>query len=135
MSFSNFLENALLDEVLGAANYTPAATVYIALSTATIDDTTTGSTIVEPSGGSYARVAVTNNATNWPNASGGVKSNGTEIAFPQATANWGTITHWAVIDAATNGNILAHGELNTPTAVNTNDTFKFPVGNLTFTLD
>lgn len=131
-SFCDFLENEVLDHVFGAATYTAPATLYFGLSTTTITDA--GGNITEPSGGAYARVAVTNNATNFPAASGGAKSNGTEIVFPVATANWGTITDAFIADAASAGNILAAGALTTSKVVNTNDTFKFAVNDVDFTL-
>lgn len=137
-SFSNYLENVILDEILSAQDYTPPATLYVGVSGTTITDATTGSTVVEPSGGSYARTSLTANLTNFPAASGGSKSNGVEIAMPQATADWiagADITDWFIADALTNGNILMYGTLNTPTPVLNGDTLKFPIGNMTATLD
>lgn len=133
MSFSDYLENELLDHVFGGADFTRPATVYIALSTTTPADD--GSNFTEPSGNNYSRPAVTNNVTNFPAASGGSKSNGTEIAFPQASGSWGTVTHFAVFDAISGGNQLGSGALTTPKAVGANDTPKFPIGSLTITLD
>lgn len=77
-SFSNYLENALLDHALGGGNYTRPATVYIALFTVAPSDAGGGT---EVSGNNYSRAAVTNDATNFPAASGGAKSNGVAITF------------------------------------------------------
>jgi hypothetical protein len=101
----------------------------------TADPLDDGSGIAEPAGGSYARVAVTNNATNWPAASGGAKSNGTAIAFPQATASWGVITHFFCSDLATGGNMLGHGSLTASKTIDSGDTLSFPIGDLDITLD
>lgn len=131
-SKSDYMENKVLD-ILGGTTFTAPATVYIGLWTATLSDSSTGSTAGEVSGGSYARAAVTNNSTNWPAASGGAKSNGTEIAFTQATADWGTVTHAAILDAATNGNILYWFDLTTSRNVQTNDIFKFAAGAIALT--
>lgn len=131
-AMSNYLENKLQDHVLGGPDYARPATVYVALFTA--DPGETGAT-GEVSGGSYARAAVTNNSTNWPAASGGVKSNGTTITFPTATASWGTITHMAIFDAATAGNMLYHGALSASKTVGNGDTFDFPAGNISITFD
>lgn len=131
-SKSNFLENELLDHVLGAATYTPPATVYIALFTAAPTDAGGGT---EVSGGSYARVSVTNNDTNWPAASGGIKNNGTEITFPTASANWGTIVAMGIFDAASGGNLLFWGDLSQSVVIDTSDTFTFPIGNVEITED
>jgi hypothetical protein len=108
-SKSNFLELEVLDHVLGNAAYSAPATVYMALFTAVSAD---GGTFTEVAGNAYARVAITNNATNWPAAASGLKANGTVITFPQATpAGWGTIRGWGLYDAATVGNLLYWGLL------------------------
>ena len=66
--FTDTLENKILDHVLGGGDYTREATVYITLVTANGTDSAAGT---EVSGNAYARVAVTNNATNFRAASGG----------------------------------------------------------------
>lgn len=131
-SKSNYLELALLDEVLGGVNFAPPATVYVALYTAAPTDAGGGT---EVSGGAYARVAVTNNAINWPAASGGSKSNGTVITFPTATAAWGTVVAFGISDAATAGNLLYWADLTTSKTIGSGDTASFAVGALTCTED
>lgn len=132
-SFGNYLENELLDHVFGAAAYTAPATLYLALSTADpLDD---GSGLNEPSGGSYARLGVTNNLTNFPAATGGSKSNGVDFTFVTATASWGVISHMAIFDAVSGGNMLAHAALTSSKTIDNGDTVIFEAGNLTITLD
>lgn len=89
----------------------------------------------EVTGGSYARVAVTNNATNWPAAAAGAKSNGTVITFPTATADWGTIVAFAILDASSGGNFLYWATLTTNRDVLTGDVASFAVGTLVVTED
>jgi len=133
-SFSNFLEDEILDHVFGAAAYTAPATVYVALYTVTPTDASASGT--EVTGGSYARVAVTNNATNWPASSGGAKANGTAITFPAPTASWGTVVAFAIYDAATVGNELAWGALAVNKTINNGDAApSFAIGELDITLD
>lgn len=132
-SFADHLENKLLDHVFGGGDYARPATLYIGLSTTTIADG--GTNITEPSGNGYARVVVTNNATNWPAASAGAKSNGTPITFPAATGSWGTITDFFISDADTGGNILAFGALAAAQAVASGETINFAVGALDISLD
>ncbi len=132
MSFSDFMENRILNEVFGAADYVPAGTLYVALFTTAPDDA--GLNGVEVSGGAYARVAVTNNATNWPAASGGAKSNGVAVTFPQATAAWGTVVAFAVYDAAIGGNMIVSAALSASKSVQTGDTPVFGVGDLKLSL-
>lgn len=134
MSFSDFLELELLDHVFGNAAYTAPATLHVALFT-TAPNTETGAGGTEVSGGSYARAAVTNNATNWPAASGGSKSNGAAISFATPTANWGTIVAAGLYDASTGGNLLASANLTTSKTINSGDSVSFAIGSITITLN
>ncbi|MBA7540642.1 hypothetical protein ES705_32941 [subsurface metagenome] len=131
-SKSDYLENEILDHVLGGADYARPATVYVALYTVAPTDAGGGT---EVSGAGYARVAVTNNATNWPAAAGGEKSNGTEIEFAQAEADWGEVVAFAILDALSNGNFLYWADLTTPKTIGSDDTAKFGVGDLAITED
>lgn len=132
MAKTDFLENELLDHVLGAATYTPPVTIYCALYTAAPSDAGGGT---EVSGTGYARVAITNNATNFPAASGGSKSNGTAVTFPTAGGSWGTVTYFGYFDASSGGNLLRYGALGTSKVVGTGDTPSFAVGALVSTED
>ena len=128
---SDFLENAVLNHVLGNAAYTAPGTLHFALYTTTPSDTGGGT---EVTGGSYARAAVTNNATNFPAASGGSKQNGTAITFPTPTANWGVIVAFGIFDAASAGNLLYWGAITPNKTVNNGDPApSFAVGGLTIT--
>src|SRR5574341_928044 len=98
-AMTTFLANEIIDHVFSAATYTAPATTNTALYTAAPSDAGGGT---EVTGGSYARVSKTNNATEWPAAVGGSKSNGTAHNFGTATADWGTVTHVGVFDATTN---------------------------------
>jgi len=131
-TFSNYLENKLLDYAFSVAAFTPAATLYIGLSTTTIADD--GSNITEPTAMGYARVAITNNATNFPAASDGVKANGAAIAFAAATGDWGTITDFFISDAASGGNIYVAGALTTPKIVTEGDTPNIAINGLGLSL-
>lgn len=130
-SKSDYLENKALDTVLGGPQYTLPSTVYIALSTAAYSDAATGSSMTEVTGGAYSRVAVTNNTTNWPGASGGSKSNGTVFTFPTATADWGTIVSFYIVDASSSGNNLYGADLTTSRVIASGDTASFAVGAIT----
>jgi hypothetical protein len=130
-SFSDFLELELLDHVFGAATYTPPATLYFALFTAAPSDTGGGT---EVSGNNYSRVAVTNNATNFPAAASGAKANGTAITFDTPSGSWGTVTHMGVYDASSSGNLLAWAPLSASQAVASGNVVSFPIGDFDVTL-
>lgn len=122
----NYLSKKIADLVYSNTAFTPGASVYFGLSTAAFDNSKTGSTITEASYTSYARVLVTNNATNFPAASGTTTatktgSAGGAITFPQNTGTGQTVTSAFTADAATLGN-LWHGADITSTTINANDT-------------
>ena len=131
-TLSDYLELKLLDHVFGAAAYTPPVTLYVALYTAAPTDAGGGT---EVAGGSYARQAITNNATNFPAAAAGLKSNGTAISFPAATGTWGLVVAAALMDAASGGNQLGWGTLAVSKQIDPGDTFVIPIGDLDITLD
>ena len=129
-SFADYWENKILDHLFGKGSYTPP-TIYVGLSTA--DPTDESSGLSEPSGGSYARVSTV--PGDWNVASGGATGNANDLTFPEATGNWGTITHFALFDAESAGNMLAHGTLSVSKTISSGDTVKFPAGDLDVTLD
>lgn len=130
-SFSDYTENKVLDHIFGATAWTPPVTLYFALFTAAPSDAGGG---IEVTGGSYARAAVTNNTTNFPNASGGAKSNGTTITFPTPSGSWGTVTHMGVFDASSGGNLIAWAPLTASQVIGTGNTVTFPIGDFDVTL-
>lgn len=85
---------------------------YIGLSSTApnIDGTNVG----EPnSNAGYARVEL----TSLGEPTDGVVTNELAINFNESTASWGTITHFVIYDAATDGNLLMYGALSTPRSV------------------
>jgi len=111
-SKSDFLENKVLDHILGNTAYSAPATIHLGLFTVAPSDSGGGS---ECSAGNYARKAITNNTTNFPNASGGSKSLGAQQDFVQANADWALVANpvvaFGLFDAATVGNLLYWGWL------------------------
>ena len=130
-SFANFWENETLDHLFGKGSYTPP-TIYIGLSTADPLDDASG--LAEPSGNGYARV--TTAASDWDAASSGALDNANDITFPVTTGSWGTVTHFALFDASSGGNMLAHGSLSASRDLSAADkTPRFVAGELDVTLD
>lgn len=126
---SDYAENLLLDSLFGSG--TPA-TIYIGLFTAAPTDAGGGT---EVSGGSYARKAVTNNSTNFPAASAGVKSLAVAQTFVTPTGSWGTVTHFALFDASTAGNMLGWAALSSSQTIASGNTVSVASGAITITLD
>jgi hypothetical protein len=127
---SDFLENKVLDHVLGNTQYSQPDN-YLALFTADTGlESNSPSAEVSTSGTQYARQSVSFGA-----ASSGSASTDATVTFLAASANWGTITHVAVMDAASGGNVLFWGAVTTTKTIESGDTFQVSSGNLTVSLD
>ncbi|MFT9848522.1 phage tail fiber protein [Aneurinibacillus sp. REN35] len=131
MPMSDYLENKILNHIFrGSASTAPDA-VYVALYT---NDPTDADVGTEVTGGAYARQTATFSA---PTQVGGKATiqNTADVTFPLATANWGTVTHVGLRDAATGGNMLYYGPLANEKTISTNDRFKFFAGDLKLDID
>ncbi len=122
---SDYLENKVLDHILGTTAYTMPTTVYVGLSTATFADDNSGT---ELSGSGYARQSITFNA-----AASGATDNDAAVEFPAATGSWGTVSHFGLFDASTGGNLLIHGAFTTSKTIATGDILKISAGDLDVT--
>lgn len=129
-SFSDYAETQVLNHFFKGTPYSQPTNLYVALCTADPTDAGTGSTITEPSGNGYARVQF----DTWTISGNSVENNGA-VTFPQASGSWGTITHFAIVDAATAGNVVAHGDVTPTQAIVSGNTPSFPSGDLSATLD
>lgn len=127
MSKTNFLETQLLNHVLRNTPYSQPTTVFAALFTAAPDETGSGT---EVTGGSYARQPVTFNAPAPDSV-----DNTADVLFPVATADWGTVVAFAIMDAASAGNMLYFANLTASRTILTSDQFRFPAGQLIVTED
>ena len=123
---SNYLENKILDHILGTTTYTKPTTVYLALFT---NDPTDAASGTEVSTGGYSRQAVTFNAS-----SGGSATNSSLETFSASGASFGTITHWALFDASSSGNMLVYGTVSPSVTVASGESISFPIGSLTVTV-
>lgn len=116
--FSHYQANDLLNELLRNQTIAPAANYYYALSTTAPNPD--GTNVTEPSGGAYARVTKTRGgpfAAAGAGSPSAIANANEEILWPLATASWGTISHWAIYDAATSGNMLFYGALDSSKSV------------------
>ncbi len=128
MSNSNYLEQQILSWITGTDMPTAPTTLYVAISTAAPPEA--GGTIAEPAGADgYARVAVTFGAIQ-QGTDAATMSNDVELAFGPATGDWGDISHFAVFDAATAGNMIRHSALSAPVTINSGDSATFSTGAL-----
>lgn len=126
MSFTNDLETRVLQWAFTADAPTRPSAWFIGLFTATPGETGGGT---EVSGGSYARTAATFTV------SGNEATNSAAVEFAAATGAWGLVTHAAVFDAVSGGNMLAYATLAVSKTVTSGDVLRFPAGDIDITLD
>lgn len=124
-NLSDYLENKILDHILGTTSYTMPATPYLALYTVAPTDSTSGT---EVTGGSYARQPVSFNAS-----SSGSATNDANVDFTgMPTA---TVVAVAVCDNLTGGNILVYGSLTSSKSVTSGDTLRIASGDLSISIN
>lgn len=124
-SFSDYLEDAVLDHVFRNTALTSPTTVYCALYTVAPTDAGGGT---EVTGAGYARQAITFGA-----ASGGAMTTTAAVSFTASGGNYGTVVAMGIFDALTAGNLLAWDGI-TSAAVNDGDTLEFAIGDIDLTL-
>lgn len=124
-NLSNYLEDKVLDHILGTTAYTMPTTVYVALYTAAPNDAGGGT---EVSGGSYARQTAVFDA-----ASSGATQNTANIDFVSMPAC--TVVAIGIFDALTSGNLLVWGTLSTNKSLDAGDTLRIATGDLDISLD
>ena len=126
MATSVTAKNLVLNYLMrGVAGTAPSAW-YVALFT----DDPAESISNEVDVAEYVRKSVTFGA-----ALGGVVRNAADVTWDETTEDWGTITHYAIFDAATDGNLLVSGTLDTDVIADTGTTLTLGAGTVEVTLE
>lgn len=117
---STYAANKVLDVICNNTSWTPPTAWYIALFT---EDPTAAGTGDEVTGGSYARDLIGFGAA-------AASANSSDIAASFTDMPAATVTHWALFDASTSGNMLIAGELPSPIVCNAGDEISIPSGDI-----
>lgn len=137
--FANYSEEALLEHLLRGDQSGTAFTqpdTYLGLFTA--DPTDTGDLSNEVGAADYSREGIISFDAASQSGTGPAECvNSNKISFSEATNNWGTISHVAIIDSALGGsnNVLVYGPLDSSKTISSGDTFEIAAGSLKITLD
>lgn len=129
-SFTDYTENLVLNWLFTTNSATRPTAWYVGLFTAAPSDTGGGTEIT---GNGYSRTA-----TGTMSVSGTSPTNCTNSAAIEFSAayggDWGTITHVAIFDASSSGNMLGWAALTTSRTINDGDILRIPAGDLDITL-
>lgn len=131
---SNYAENLALKWLLTNTSATRPTAWYLALYT---NDPGEGASGTEVSGTNYARQNLDVNSSSGAfTVSGSTATNTQTVTFPAAgSGGWGTITHVAIYDASTSGNMLFKGAVTTSKTIDNGDTFQVSSSALSISLD
>lgn len=133
---SKYIADAQVAWFGGTAFPAAPATIYVALVTTAPTDRA-GTSLVEATGGSYARQAIANANLSATSTSGSgtsateQKSNSAQLSYTNMPGC--TVVGVAVYDALTNGNLLGYADLTGGSqVVAAGATFNIPASNLIF---
>lgn len=131
-AMSDYLEGKLIDHIFRTASFTKPTTLAVGLFTAAPSDSGGGT---EVSGNGYARATLNPLDANWaaPTGGNGLTSNSGAVSFATPSGSWGAVTHFAIFDNTSGGNLLFWGTLTIAKTINSGDTVSFPAGSLTIT--
>jgi hypothetical protein len=127
-SASNYLEEKLVNSVFRGESFPTPTQLYMGLFTASPGE---AGGVNEVSAGWYARQDCAQGGlinTAFVPPADGTTSNAKNILFPAVTTAAITITHSAIFDAPTGGNMLFYTELQQAKTLQVGDVFSTPVG-------
>jgi len=132
-ALSTYAELKILDLLFKNTSYT-SPNAYIGAFTSDPTDSASGT---EASGSGYARVQIDNKTSSATSgADNSSITNSSAITFPAASGGaWGTITHIGIFDAASSGNLLAHGALAASKIISDGDVLQLNASSLVITID
>ena len=130
MAFSQYLATQVLSWVKGSSFPSALANVYVSVHTGNPGVAGTSNDVTSLVTGSASRTAISSSNFSSVGAAGSGGFQIANTAVVQLTASAAnvstqTLTHFGIWDAASGGNFLASGSLNTSVDVATGDTVQF----------
>jgi hypothetical protein len=147
---SNYLESGIIQHLFRTGSFSKPTVIAVALCSGLPIDADTGALLTKELGGGgtpgtppggYNRQSLNPLDANWTaitqvNGSGNT-DNVSTLTFGPATADWGTISHIAIVDNSGygSGNMLMFGQLAVSKVVGNGDSLQIGVGNLDIYFD
>lgn len=129
LEVSNFEKALLANSVFGGAAYAPAGTFTLKLFTDTVDLDGVGT---ECDAAGYAPKDITNDLTNFPSTTTGIKSLAVAHAFDTVTEDTDPIVSCGIFDQS--GNLRYREVFDTPFTILNTQFYNLAVGDLTYTV-
>jgi len=133
-AFSDYLEEGILNHTLRGQALSVPSTIYIALYTSDPTDAKTGDEVMDSG---YLRQDAAKGGTiasGWTapttSSDGKMTSNAKLIQFPPIADGTVTISHYAIYDAQTGGNLLYHAPFTVAKTLEINDVLSIDVGGI-----
>jgi len=133
-AFSDYLESGILEHTLRGSSLPTPSTIYIALFTTDPTDAATGNEVADSG---YLRQDAAKGGTidsGWSSpvasADGTMSSNAKLIQFPPIADGSVTISHYAIFDSLTGGNMLYHAPFTVAKTLEINDVLSIDVGGI-----
>jgi hypothetical protein len=134
---SNYTETNVINALLRGVTFPLPTKTYISLHTASPGEAG-GSEVTTGAFPAYVRKEAEAGGligSGWAAPTDGVTQNANQIIYPSHDGAASlTVTHWAVYDAATAGNLLFYAPLTTARTLQIGDVFVFDVNALTVTM-
>lgn len=129
MSFTNAMEDLILDHIFRKSLWTPPDNIQVGLYTASPGEAGDDTHEVDMLATSYVRQITL--PGDWAVSSNGTIFNTAVVTFPEATEDWGTITHFGLLQLEVGPDlILIYGALANSRMILTGSVPRFNYGAL-----
>lgn len=134
---SNYTEDNIINALLRGVAFAQASTIYVGLHTSDPTDAG-GNEVTLAAFPAYERLDAAKGgaiSSGWTASSNGVSKNANQLIYPVHDGGGDiTVTHFALYDAATGGNMLVHAPLNTARTLSPGDVYVIDPQQLTVQL-
>jgi len=129
-AFSSYLGNKILDLVLNGVSYAPTGDIYVALFSdgdGLDDNAPTG----EITNIGYTRIHIKNaTSIEFTTSVDSVSANNNSVIFGPAGEDWDPVTHIALMDSTSGGNVLFWSPLPASRQVDNTESLTFAISEL-----
>lgn len=131
-ALSDHMEQQLINCTLRGGTYT-GSVVYVALHESDPTDAALTNTEVTDSGYNRQQAHTASPSDGFTSPVNGTTTNTKIIQYPAIIDQTIVVTHWALWDSSTGGNLILHEAMTNPKTLDATDVMSFPVGSISIT--